>query len=160
MLLQAWSLDNLRKIGGQLGSVVDFDEQTVERTSFSSAKILLETCYYQHIQGNVFLSIKGEGYDVVVKEMGCGAVLSKNEEDSTGSTCKMAGEKNPVVAEEAGKSTNRIAGEKNPMAAQEAGKSQKRLPCINDANNNVKIVENQVDRTRVLESEATTFSRL
>ena len=58
--LQAWSLDNLRKIGGQWGFVVGFDEQTIKKTSFSSAKILLETCYYQHIQGNVFYQLKGK----------------------------------------------------------------------------------------------------
>ena len=41
----------------------------MQRTSFCSARILLDTCYNPFIRGNVYLSIEGNGFDVYVKEI-------------------------------------------------------------------------------------------
>ena len=41
---------------------------TMCRSSFSSAKILIDTCQFQFIQGNIYLSLDGVRYDVFLKE--------------------------------------------------------------------------------------------
>ena len=42
--LHAWSQANLKKIGELWGSVISFDNMTTQRSSFSRARILMETC--------------------------------------------------------------------------------------------------------------------
>ena len=56
--LHAWSLENLKKIGEQWGTVVGFDNETEQQLTFSSAKILLDTCCFQFIKGFINVHVK------------------------------------------------------------------------------------------------------
>ena len=47
----AWSVENLHKISEVWGSVIDFDENSVNGKSFSFAKILIDTCIRHFIKG-------------------------------------------------------------------------------------------------------------
>ena len=47
--LQAWSMENLKKIGEQWGTVVAYDEQTINKLSSTSSLILMDTCYHSPI---------------------------------------------------------------------------------------------------------------
>ena len=67
--LHAWSRENFTKIGEQWGTVVFFDNGTSNFSDFSSVKILMDSCYYPFIQGSVYLSVDGSGFDVYVKEI-------------------------------------------------------------------------------------------
>ena len=66
----AWTSDNIKKVGEVWGGVVCFDKLIKEGKSFSAARILIDTCLFQFIQGWVYLSIGGRGYDISVKEIG------------------------------------------------------------------------------------------
>ena len=68
--IHAWSNENIKKIGEEWGAVVCLDELTEAGKSFSTARMLIDTCLWQNIQGWVYFSIDGKGYDVYVKEVG------------------------------------------------------------------------------------------
>ena len=78
MPLQAWSAENFRKIAAAWGTVVRVDDQTSNRSSFSSAKILIDTCYYPFIQGNVYFLVEVMGTMYMSKKwrkrINCGVV--------------------------------------------------------------------------------------
>ena len=65
----AWSTPNLRKIGENWGGVSRFNEKTSKKQSFSSVRILIETCIRFFIKECVFLSIGDMSCDVYVKEI-------------------------------------------------------------------------------------------
>ena len=67
--LYAWSLENLTRVGEQWGTVASYDEQTIYKSSFTPAMVLLDTFYYPLIQGYVHLSIDMNGYDVYMREV-------------------------------------------------------------------------------------------
>ena len=79
--LQAWSQANLKKIGEIWGSVICFDDQTVQRSSFSTARILMETCHFAFIQGNIYLQVDDVGYDVIVREINNAQLSDSNIEE-------------------------------------------------------------------------------
>ena len=66
--IHAWTYGNLKRIGEQWGTLVDFDEHTKDYTAFTLAKILMDTCCFHYIKGSVSL-VENEGYDVYVKEI-------------------------------------------------------------------------------------------
>ena len=45
------------------------DQCIEDLESFNVARILMDTCCFYNIQGSVYLSIEGVGYDIFVKEM-------------------------------------------------------------------------------------------
>ena len=67
--LHGWCEDNFRRIAEQRGTVVQCDYQITQMSHFNYAKVLIDTCCYSLIQGSVYLSINGCGYDVYVKEV-------------------------------------------------------------------------------------------
>ena len=67
--LQAWTPENFKRIGEQWGTVVRCDNRIMQKSSFNSALILMDTCNNPYIQGSVYFSIEGNGYDIFVKEV-------------------------------------------------------------------------------------------
>ena len=68
--LHAWSKGNLKKVAEVWGSMVWLDRFTEEMKSLSVAKILIDTCMWQQIQGWVVLKISGCCFDIYVNEVG------------------------------------------------------------------------------------------
>ena len=66
----AWTLHNFRNIAEHWGTTVRFNEPTACGRSFSSARIMMDTCLFSYIQGTVYLLVEGNGFDVYLKEMG------------------------------------------------------------------------------------------
>ena len=64
----AWSISTTKKICDYWGTFVKVDKGTKNGEEFSSTRCLMDTCYYQHIYGSMYLSVEGTGYDVFVKE--------------------------------------------------------------------------------------------
>ena len=52
------------------GTVVCFNDSNVEVSALSSVKILVDAFQFSYIQESIFLFIKGNGFDVYVKEIG------------------------------------------------------------------------------------------
>ena len=49
--------------------MVCFDHNTKEEKDYSSAKILIDTCSFLPIQGQIYFSVDGVGFDIYVKEI-------------------------------------------------------------------------------------------
>ena len=79
--------------------VIGFDENTLKKRSFSSARILVETCLTFFLsKGAVFLSLGETGCEVFVKELCCGSsryaapsCLRSEREDSSWCLCARDG---------------------------------------------------------------------
>ena len=118
--LHAWSINNFRKVTEVWGTVVGVDKSTEDGKGFREARILMSTKYYPYIQGSIYLSIDGCGYDIYVKELGKGfttmdfscydnlhdsqMMMSKNGNSVAEKNCPAKAEGNIPVTE------NRILG--------------------------------------------------
>ena len=66
----AWNAEIIKNIGKVWGTVVYLDKLTEEGKSLSFARVLINRCVWQFIDGWIYLSDGGRGYDIYVKEIG------------------------------------------------------------------------------------------
>ncbi|KAL1320304.1 hypothetical protein AAHE18_14G047300 [Arachis hypogaea] len=102
--LHTWSVETFNRIGGLWGEVIKCDERTESALSFSSGRVLIDTCVFDVIKEWVHLTVGTSGFDVFVKEVGH-EVYGDNSllEDAN--------------VRERGESSNPQSGEKVVMAA-------------------------------------------
>lgn len=67
--------EHLTKIRSFWEMVVAFGKDTSVKQGSSVTRILIDTCFFPDIQGWIYLSVEGMGYDVHIREMGKIGVL-------------------------------------------------------------------------------------
>lgn len=69
ILLQVWSIENIRKIGERWGDVVCFDYETEKKLVMEVVRILIDTRCMLYIEDYLYVIVGDMGFDIFIKEV-------------------------------------------------------------------------------------------
>ena len=142
----AWSVENFKKVCDQRGSFVRLDNATEDCENFCSAKILMETCCFQFIQGNFIMLVNGSTYDIFVKDVEIGESVCKHNPGYNENEVLKSCEENTTLAA--------IEGDviKVPVMGENVNSHDMgTINSINDINSHYQLVANNGSKEFVLE---------